>query len=110
MTTFLCGAIEFVDSSPSEFCPHAPAGTFLTKRSPGWAHAFQSHAGDPEGECIRCGLRFPAFLRASPLRTYRDALTGLKRRETVWAYSFTGSGDHDTIRQRILGERVKEGR
>ena len=109
MTTFLDGALELVDETPGESCPRVPPGTFREPYGPGWSHCFQAHPGAPDGECIRCGLRFTAFMRAVPLRTYRDALTGLPRRQMTWAYSHTGGG-HDLVRMRIIGERVKEGR
>ncbi len=106
--TFLDGAIELVDDTPGETCPREPPGTMRTpRRYSGWSHCFQSHPGAPDGECTRCGLRFEAFMRAMPLRLYRDALTGLPRREATWAYTHNGGG-HDLVRQRVLGERAKE--
>ena len=108
-TTFLGGAFEIVDGTPGEFCPHAPIGTFQPRRPGGWSHTFQAYAAAPDGECIHCGLRFEAFMRAVPLRLCRDALTGLPLRQMTWAYSHTGGG-HDLIRMRIIGERVKEER
>jgi hypothetical protein len=107
MTTFLDGSFELVDGTPGEFCPHAPIGTIQPRRPGGWSHTFQAYAGAPDGECIHCGLRFEAFMRAAPLKQFRDALTGQWRRQTMWAYSHTGGG-HDLVRQRIIGERVKE--
>lgn len=109
MTTFFAGALELVDDTPGEFCPHDMPGTFRATKGPGWSHCFQSHEGARDGECIRCGLRFTAFMRAVPLRTYRDALTGRPVRQATWAYTHNGGG-HDLVRQRILGEREKEGR